>query len=296
MRGLIRFILGVGIIILSGFIMLWLSGMLTGLLVPIADLLGWLTANLSGPPEVAAQTSTMLLFLFFRVPLLPYWTIHHRVNRVTGEVMPDFDTMTRMPSIQRNRACARLVLLLLLGVFYFVVLRASEHGVATWPASRLRDGLGSNFIEVCVFLVLLLIFIYILMLIFASASRALLSRVLSGTKASGTDGHVTFLHGSTWNSEAQPIFVTEWSVFCAVLLVTHIVYKHHHYTGYLVGGYVQAMVFYVPIWSAGSTFMDWRNDRWVASLVRESRDTADPAVQRAAASKLAKLDSWAQKK
>lgn len=329
MEYFILFFLVVGILTLAGWLLLWLSGVMAGLLEPITILLGWLTAHLPGTPAQSALMSTTLLFLFFRVLLLPYWAMHARVHWATGKVLPELvsqscggrasgdwfaDKGCPTALYPTNRAFRRLLLLLLLGgAFYFAVLRATEHGVATWPTSQgiLRFTFGDfenhdkplkkddnrlvTFSVGCGFLGLGTCVLCFVALGLALAIAALLSVVLPVAKTSGGGGPGAFLRA---HRDFGPVFLlsaAEWVVLCAAVLATRIFCRDHPLTDYLVGGYVLTVVLYSPIWSAASALMDWRNDRWVASLVRECKTAADPEIRRVAEAKLANLGPWVPK-
>jgi len=350
MEYFILFFLIVGILTLVGWLLLWLSGVMAGLLGPIAILLGWLTAHLPLTPGQSALVSTTLLFLLFRVMLLPYWAVYARVNRATGEVLPELVSTSHGGSAGRdwfagrggatdpyptNRVFQRLGLLLLLGgAFYFAVLRATEQGVATWrvsqdiltaafnpddhdkrlgkvekpsdrddkpPAKKDKRPLlkGDNpfgaFFWGCMFIGLGALMVCALALGLACGTAALVAVVLPSPKGFGASSLVAFVRGHRGSAAVFPLVAAEWVVLCAVLLTTVFFCRDHPFTDYLAGGYALALALYAPIWSAASTLMDWRNDRWVALLVRQLKSAGDREVRFGASAKLANLGPWAPK-
>lgn len=285
-------------------IVLMLSGVFVGPLMPLADLLGWLSAWLPGSRSFAALASTTLLFLLFRVLLLPYWVLCSRINRITGKTIPDYETKASKHVLTKQANMRRFTLLLVNSVFYFAVLCVTQHGMATWPVSK-EWGLDNAYAEAAgdyssliisfasmgfLFFVMSSLFESFFIIISGTVFCKNLLGEKKGKAASGLVAHLDN-HTSQW---AFSLYWHEPIACCGVVFVTHICFGKHPFIDYMIGSYLLTLLLFAPIWSAASVIMDWRNDRWVASLVRESKEADDPAVRRVAVEKLAKLGQWGQ--
>lgn len=304
-----------------------------GMLELIAEILRLVTDQIPVPPTSAPLICTAMIFLSIRVLLLPYWIICAKVNHTTGEVLPKIihrTTLCRQDGGEKSGYCVTKEthkrfagLLSMVMMAHIFILIASERGVANWPtqSERFWDGNKDlNALEEFLvdFVVTGMASLCVILLAwqFASLNARLVKQILpnvtikAGRFDSFTRMHFekNIPHASRFdkldrdlaNKTVKPDwlaspFLIETPFLWGIMLVDLHVFPHHPFSLYLVGGYILALVMYGPILSGTSIFMDWRNDRWVAALVRECKDAADPAVRQAAEAKLAKLGPWAPK-
>lgn len=303
-------------------IVLFLLSWITGPPEPLYDYFAVISEMMPGPPSFTALMSITLVFLVFLILLLPYWAVHARIDHATGEVHPDLvsksrggrkdDWCAKSPSMKpdiiypTNQAILRLVLLLtMFAAFSGDVILVSMDGMKWWPQIPLDVIFPSNtaWMYVCCFLYGMLI--ALITLVFAMGSANMAVKYLPGARELITTSQNIFLKDHTFDKLSNEMNAEgEWLInlysgegvgLFLVLIISVLTIKDQPYSLYQVGGFMLSLMIFVPIWSAYSTYMDWRNDQWIASLVRE-RDTAkDPAVRLAAAVKLARLGPWEPK-
>lgn len=270
-------------------------------LAQLALLLGWIDQQLPVPKKFP-PISMILFFILLRMLLLPYMLIYTRINRSTGEVNSDFEIDGSRYRSTKWLKVRWAMVLIINTAFYFAVLCATQYKMAGWNPEPKPDDEWH----------LLLMWInpiacgFIFVSIGACFTSAILCDKMGKCKAIGIkvywvhDPHDTRKSLEPCIANIYFIFAMIDAITCGfITFSTWFIYDTfgggYPYLDNLTGSYMVAFLISTLIWTAASVFMTWRDDRWVASLVRKSKEAVDPAVRQAAAAKLAKLGPWAPK-
>lgn len=268
--------ISLAVITCVGLLLIGMSGVLSGLLAPVADFLGWLTRQVPVSPEHAPLATLTFVLLVFRLSFLPFAIVYAKVNRATGQLQPEIiqkspgnhpagewlaEYGTYRDFYLSNTAYRRYVLLLLLyaTIFLVVLLAAAGHTIIGWdPATEFS--LNNSYLWIYAdALIALTLCIPIGVLVLGSAK--LISILLPDTNRLKRNASIDFVSGHMNATAMIPLYIAESVVFFGVMLVTQLAISDFPYPDYFAEAYALAMLIYVPIWSAVSTVMDWRNER-----------------------------------